>query len=676
MREIDFTKKDTVYKEAKAGLAKYMTEFPNLVKDTAGIQLETILTAEDEEVLFARGWTKPGRGRGSGGKRGGGGGKTGGKTISDGKTKIEKKVNPRGDDGEVLVCPSCGSFRHLLADCPDSYENLRKSKDYAAAVAADEVSEEEAYFTNDLKTGLRKMAREKDAEDVILYTNNKKTIAGLGSETQGSALLDCGCSKNVMGEVWWKSYKASLPPAELHKVKEYDSGGRKFRFGGGEVLTSIGLCKFLAMLAGKRVVFKSHVVRSCIPLLWSRPSMARAGTILDLPNDRANILGTWVNLNLTSVGHYALDILPRDLESVEDCLLALPEDDKAREDVLVKIHRQFGHPREEIMTSLLKKVHCMDEKTKKMVVTIYDRCITCKQFSTTPPRPVVSLPAACEFNEVLTMDLKEVKVRQYKYIFHLIDAFTRLTVSVFLKDKKAETIIHNFMKSWVASYGRPARVWSDVGGEFNNDTMRQLAEAIGTKVDTGAWYADWMNGLNERNHCVVDRCFAKVMKDNPCMDTTIALAWAVAAKNGFPMHGGYSSYQLVYGKNPNLPNIMYDKLPAMSGVTTSESVAAHINALHASRTAFTEVMCDQKIRKAQGAGGGAKVHIRGAGLLQEGWGQGRVAGSGHSAGQQGICTLPGPPGRCIEGRCLQTGCHRGGGGAARRPTADHTRPGR
>ena len=62
MREIDFTKKDTVYKEAKAGLAKYMTEFPNLVKDTAGIQLETILTAEDEEVLFARAWTKPGRG--------------------------------------------------------------------------------------------------------------------------------------------------------------------------------------------------------------------------------------------------------------------------------------------------------------------------------------------------------------------------------------------------------------------------------------------------------------------------------------------------------------------------------------------------------------------------------------------------------------------------------------
>ena len=82
------------------------------------------------------------------------------------------------------------------------------------------------------------------------------------------------------------------------------------------------------------------------------------------------------------------------------------------------------------------------------------------------------------------------------------------------------------------------------------------------------------------------------------MDPVITLAWAVAAKNGFPMHGGYSSHQLVYGKDPNMPNILYDKLPAMNGVPTSESVAAHISALHKSRIAFTEAMYNQKVRRA------------------------------------------------------------------------------
>ena len=233
-----------------------------------------------------------------------------------------------------------------------------------------------------------------------------------------------------------------------------------------------------------------------------------------------------------------------------------------------------------------------------MVASIHESCATCKRFSPTPPRPVVSLPQASDFGEVLTLDLKEVKVGQFRYIFHMIDGFTRFTVSVFLRDKKPETIIHNMMASWVANYGRPGRCWSDVGGEFNNDMVRQMAEAIGCKVQTGAGYSAWQNGLNERNHAVVDRCFGKIMNDNPKMDPTVALAWAVTAKNSYPMYGGFSSFQLVFGKQPKLPNIMEDKLPALEGVTTSQSLAAHITALYAGRKAFSEAMCDEKVRKA------------------------------------------------------------------------------
>ena len=60
------------------------------------------------------------------------------------------------------------------------------------------------------------------------------------------------------------------------------------------------------------------------------------------------------------------------------------------------------------------------------------------------------------------------------------------------------------MKNWVTAHGHPKKIWSDVGGEFNNDAMRQLGEALGIQVETGAVYAAWMNGLNERNQCVVE----------------------------------------------------------------------------------------------------------------------------------------------------------------------------
>ena len=37
---------------------------------------------------------------------------------------VRKKINPSGADGKILKCLSCGSFRHLLDDCPDSWENM------------------------------------------------------------------------------------------------------------------------------------------------------------------------------------------------------------------------------------------------------------------------------------------------------------------------------------------------------------------------------------------------------------------------------------------------------------------------------------------------------------------------------------------------------------------------
>ena len=60
MSEINFKTKEIVYKEAKAGLAKYSTEMSNIEKETAGIKLEAALSVEEEEVLVARGWSKPG----------------------------------------------------------------------------------------------------------------------------------------------------------------------------------------------------------------------------------------------------------------------------------------------------------------------------------------------------------------------------------------------------------------------------------------------------------------------------------------------------------------------------------------------------------------------------------------------------------------------------------------
>ena len=156
---------------------------------------------------------------------------------------------------------------------------------------------------------------------------------------------------------------------------------------------------------------------------------------------------------------YVLFIMPRDMEMVEQSLLMLPTDEKEKEAVLTKLHRQFGNPREEVMMNLLKRVKCDYKQMQKSMEMIHGKCKTCKKFPKTPLRPKVSLLAVSEFNKVVTMDLKEVQVQKFKYILHIIDTYMRMSVSVFIKYQKPEKSVYNVMKNGVTvGYGKPRKI--------------------------------------------------------------------------------------------------------------------------------------------------------------------------------------------------------------------------
>ena len=89
-------------------------------------------------------------------------------------------------------------------------------------------------------------------------------------------MLDTGYTKNICGQTWWRDFHESLSAEDRNRVRMEDGGGKKFRFGGGEVLMATKQVKFPVKLAGREVMMSSHVVNSPIPLLWSKPSMIKA----------------------------------------------------------------------------------------------------------------------------------------------------------------------------------------------------------------------------------------------------------------------------------------------------------------------------------------------------------------------------------------------------------------
>ena len=87
-----------------------------------------------------------------------------------------KKINPIGTDGIYLTCKSCGSYKHLLADCPDSWENMTK-----------------VYTAED--------------EHVVLYTGCvTDENAEIKTNSYDFAVLDSGYNSNVCGKLWLDNY--------------------------------------------------------------------------------------------------------------------------------------------------------------------------------------------------------------------------------------------------------------------------------------------------------------------------------------------------------------------------------------------------------------------------------------------------------------------------------------
>ena len=139
---------------------------------------------------------------------------------------------------------------------------------------------------------------------------------------------------------------------------------------------------------------------------------------------------------------------------------------------------------------------------------------------------------------------------------------------------------------------------TDLGGEFVNKVLTDVADYLNVRRTTTAAHSPNMNGTNERNHATVDRIMNKMMDDDSNMTAEIALCWALNAKNSLENYLGFSPFQLVFGESPKLPSVFTAGPPGFEEVVMSKSVAEHINALHAAREAFIKCEADKVLKQA------------------------------------------------------------------------------
>ena len=414
-------------------------------------------------------------------------------------------------------------------------------------------------------------------------------------ETLGCGVVDSGCITTVCGEIWYNSYIETLNENDRRRIIS-NSSDHKFRFGVGKTFQSKKEVILPMYIDDIQILMKTQVIEAKIPLLISRNSLKKANASLNFEKDTLNILGKQISLKITTSGHYCIPLRKAlSKNGSEEIFFTSPLKNLKPEEILPTVrslHKKFIHPPAEKLKKLIKESGIDDKGILSAVDQISNECDTCKIFKSSPPRPSVSFPLASVFNEVVALDLKFI---DQEIILHMIDHATRYSQAAVIPNKKKQTVVQALLDNWIAIFGPPAKYLTDNGGEFVNDEMIQLAEKFNITLMTTAAESPWSNGLCERHNAVLADLIGKAKREYN-ISTKVALPWAISVKNTLTNVYGFSPNQLVFGRNPNLPEAMNDKPPA--GNECANYLKEVLTSLHAARQGFVQQQSSEKLRRA------------------------------------------------------------------------------
>ena len=169
----------------------------------------------------------------------------------------EGKRNPIGQDGRPTQCHSCGSIYHWLAQCPNSSENKKPvTKEVHISYLTEQV--EQCCLEQEV------------------------------SEALNCAVVDSGCTSNVVGINWLHCYLDTLPS----NITLQERQSRKtFRFGPSKSYPSHKKVIIPANIDDIELEIVVDLINCEIPLLLSKQFIKDADSTLDFASDCITMYG-------------------------------------------------------------------------------------------------------------------------------------------------------------------------------------------------------------------------------------------------------------------------------------------------------------------------------------------------------------------------------------------------
>ena len=117
-----------------------------------------------------------------------------------------------------------------------------------------------------------------------------------------------------------------------------------------------------------------------------------------------------------------------------------------------KLHCQFGHASVQKLQKLVKVSSIKDDELLNLLDVIEKNCEICIKYKKPSLKPAARFSLSKEFNDVISMDLKNINGIT---LLHIIDNATIFSLAAVVKSKHQEEIVDIFIKHWIAIFGAP-----------------------------------------------------------------------------------------------------------------------------------------------------------------------------------------------------------------------------
>ena len=247
---------------------------------------------------------------------------------------------------------------------------------------------------------------------------SKLTRQTFTDEAEGAAGMDSCCSRTIMGPRWFKAYKKLLPESMKKEMEGPFKSEMSFLFGDGRSLGSCAKWILPLQLHGHKAKVAVELVKSDIPLLLSKTTMAKCAMILDFARNKTTVFGVERNMKETTIGHPIIRVVPyntdpfmlqgevlvSELSEVNSSTryLSKPEmTEQEQRKTIQKVHKQFGHQSAKKFikffeqSSIKWKPGLVRDELKKIEKT----CHGCQMKRNKPNKPAACIPHADGFNQ-------------------------------------------------------------------------------------------------------------------------------------------------------------------------------------------------------------------------------------------------------------------------------------